>query len=280
MRRLLTSILAAAAALSAQPAQAGAVERGTRPWPGGVVKVWVDPAVRADRGKYDKLTRAMAAWRASTGLRIELAAQKRGPLLHVVNRTRTAACTANVGYWPRVPNQGPGASGGEMTIGACSYGSVLHEFGHVLGLMHEHQREDRLTYLSFRPIAEVLRSCALRPGGCGEARASVGEPMRLQLRSDYDPCSLMHYLADQSSKVRQGRLPPSPGWSQWYELTAAGEANYRQCKPRLARVDGCGWWKTGQKCQITCQDANTVAAFYGLRPKRACWGRGVTRTGR
>ena len=35
--------------------------------------------------------------------------------------------------------------------------------------------------------------------------------------------------------------------------------------------------KTGQKCEISCQDANTVAVFHGLRPRVACWGRGPSR---
>lgn len=259
-------------------AQAGAVEAGTRPWPGAAVQVWIDPAVRANRDRNGKVLRAIAAWRSATGVRIEVTTSRRGPTLFVVDGGR-GPCTANVGYYPRVPAQGPGASGGVLTVGQCSAGSVLHEFGHVLGLMHEHQRADRDRYLSFSPVAAVLAACGRNPGpGCAEALANVGRPRRLQLQSDYDPCSLMHYLADQSAKARRGRFPRSPGWNRFYMLTAAGEANYRLCRSRLAPTPDCASGKTGQKCQITCQDANTVAVFHGLKPRRACWGGPIRRS--
>jgi len=277
VRRLLFVILAAYVALAAGPAAAAAVEEKTRPWPQAMVRVWIDPAVRANRDKHAKVTRAMAAWQAATGVRISATNDRRGPRLYVVNAAR-GPCTANVGFWPRVPAQGPLASGGVLTVGTCSAGSVLHEFGHALGLMHEHQRADRDLYLSFSPVADVLRACRARGGkGCTEALDNIGQPRRLRLQSDYDPCSLMHYLADQSPKERAGRFPPSPGWRQFYLLTAAGRANYRACKAKLTRTPDCASGKTGQKCQITCQDANTVAVFHGLRPRQACWGRGPAR---
>jgi len=270
-------MLLAGLVLPAGGASAAAVQAGTRAWPGGIVRVWVEPAVRADAAKFGKLTRAMAAWRTATGLRIELTSIARPPTLYVFNRTGSHKCDATLGYFPRLARGRDLLNGGAMTLGDCSYGSTLHEFGHVLGLMHEHQRADRLGYINFSPIADILRSCGTRPGGCGEAQQNVGAPLRMQLASPYDPCSLMHYLPDQSSKARAGRVPPGRGWSQFYALTDAGQRQFAACKAVLVHTDSCAWWKTGQKCQITCQDANTAAVFNGLLPRKRCWGRGPSR---
>lgn len=278
MRALLTSCLLALAILvgSGPPARAGAVEAGVRPWPGATIPVWVHPDVKRTP-RYAMLKRAMAEWNRTTGVRFFETPTPGPNTLYVDNRPRGARCDALVGLQRSFLREGRPVSGGRITLGACSYGSVLHELGHVLGLAHEQLRPDRARYIDFSPVAAVLRNCMRSALGCLEAPGTIGTTRRLQLASDYDPCSLMHYLADQSSKVRQGRLPPSPGWSRFYRLTASGEANFRACRARLRPVDGCWWDKTGQKCQATCQDANTVAVFHGLRPRRACWGRGPTR---
>ena len=273
----LLLMLTAGFVLFAGEASAAAVQAGTRPWPGGRVRVWVEPDVRADAAKFGKLTRAMAAWRAATGMRIELTTVVGPPALFVFNRTGSHKCDATLGYFPRLAHDRTVLNGGAMTLGDCSYGSTLHEFGHVLGLMHEHQRDDRLGYISFSPVADILRSCGTRPGGCGEAQQNVGAPLRMQLASPYDPCSLMHYLPDQTAKARAGRVPPGLGWSQFYVLTDAGRRQFAACKAVLLHTEGCAWWKTGQKCEITCQDANTAAAFNGLRPRQPCWGKGPSR---
>ena len=39
-----------------------------------------------------------------------------------------------------------------MNLGSgCSVGNIIHEFGHSLGLMHEHQRADRDGFVAFHP---------------------------------------------------------------------------------------------------------------------------------
>lgn len=277
MRTLLAGLLLAAAVLLGAPAaRAGAVETGVRPWKGASIPVWVDPAVK-QTARYAMLKRAMDEWNSATGVRF-FETPRAGPgVVYVANRPNGARCDALVGYQPSFLHGGRRVSGGRITLGKCSYGSVLHELGHVLGLAHEQQRADRGRYIDFSPVAAVMASCRISARGCLEAPSVIGTPKRLQLATDYDPCSLMHYLADQSSKVRQGRLPPSAGWSRFYRLTGQGEANFRTCRARLAPVKECGWSKTGQKCQVTCQDANTVAVFHGLKPRRACWGSGPSR---
>lgn len=278
MKSLLTGLLLAVAVLLAPAARAGAVETGVRAWKDASIPVWVHPDVKRTP-RYRMLQRAMAEWNAAAGVRFFETPRAVPGVLYVDNRPTGARCDALVGYQRSFLRDGRPVSGGRITLGKCSYGSVLHELGHVLGLTHEQLRADRGRYIDFRPVAAVMASCRTSARGCLEAPGTIGTPRRLQLATDYDPCSLMHYLADQSSKVRQGRLPPSPGWSRFYRLTAEGAANFQACRVRLTRMKDCPWGKTGQKCQVTCHDANTVAVFHGLRPRRACWGKGPTRRG-
>jgi len=272
--RLLLVLAALLAGLTVgADARAAAVEAGTRPWPSAAIEVWVAPDVKRTP-RYRHLTRAMAEWNRVSGVAFRETARPGRDTLYVFAHTGSR-CDALTGYRAGFTHEGRRLRGGRITLGACSYGSVLHELGHVLGLMHEHQRADRDRYLDLSAVNRVLAGCA--PGACEEARLNVGRPRPVILLSDYDPCSLMHYLADQSAKARSGRFPASPVWVRWYRLTPAGEAAYGLCRARLKPVDGCGWSKTGQKCQVTCQDANVVAVFHGLKPRQACWGGPVRR---
>jgi hypothetical protein len=260
-------------------AEAAAVAAGVSPWPGAQIPVYVDPSIPRTDARYAKLGAAMRDWAAQSGVRFRLVAAPQASMLYVApNRGSPRSCYATVGYRPQVTFEGRRFSGGYMVLGACSRGSVLHEFGHVLGLMHEHQRSDRDAYLDAGAVADILRKCGPGRPGCGEVGDSVARyPAPERLRTPYDPCSLMHYLADQSPKARAGRLPASPAWGRWYALTAQGRANARQCRATLAPVPGCGWAKTGQKCEISCQDANLVAEFHGVVARRACWPRAAPR---
>lgn len=279
--RLSASLFAAMAALlvwSAPEARAAAVGAGTEPWRDGVVRVHLAQTIKPGDPKYRQLDRAIRAWREATGLRIELTTANRPPMLYVFDNGR-GQCDSTLGRSPRAQRGGTTkvVNGAALNLGKCSDGSVLHEVGHALGLMHEHQRADALTFLSLSPIRSVLQTCSGNPAmnGCREAVANVDTRRPLRLASDFDPCSLMMYLADQSPKSRTGRYPKSAGWGRFYLLTRAGQANFDICRVLMRPDPLCR--KTGQKCEISCQDANTVAVFHGLRPRVACWGRGPLR---
>jgi hypothetical protein len=231
-----------------------------------------DASIRASRSKSANLTAAMRAWEAATGVRIRLVRPGERSVLHVFDNPGSNACYATIGWRAAFIERGRILSGGDIFIGDCSRGSVLHEFGHALGLMHEHQRSDRDAYIDASAIAPVLAKCRTAGGGCREAIANFARSTRGErLRTDYDPCSIMHYLADQSGKARKGNLPPSGAWSAWYGLRPAGEANARRCRRLMTPIRDCAWSKTGQKCEISCKDAEVVARFHGLSPKTPCW---------
>jgi len=47
-----------------------------------------------------------------------------------------------------------GMQGGQQFVsgsGACTVATLMHEMGHTIGLLHEHQRPDRNTYITFTP---------------------------------------------------------------------------------------------------------------------------------
>ncbi len=270
---ILALLLEAIFVLSGSPANAAAVGAGTEPWRDGVVRVHLAQTIKPGDAKHRQIERAIRAWREATGLRIEMTDVNRPPMLYVFDNGR-GQCDATLGRSPRAQRGGTGqvVNGAALNIGKCSDGSVLHEVGHALGLMHEHQRADALTFLSLSPIQFVLQACRASPAmkGCKEAVANVDTRRPLRLASDFDPCSLMMYLADQSPKSRSGRYPQGAGWNRFYLLTRAGQANFDACRVLMRPDPLCR--KTGQKCEISCQDANTVAVFHGLRPRKPCWG--------
>ncbi len=62
---------------------------------------------------------------------------------------------------------------------------VLHEFGHALGLEHEHQRSD------FWVLLEDLLD--YDPRGLGQYSSFMFEKGVNRLQTEYDPDSIMHY---------------------------------------------------------------------------------------
>ncbi len=67
--------------------------------------------------------------------------------------------------------------------------NVLHEFGHALGLEHEHQRSDFWDVLKDLVVSEPDKL----PGACDE---HLGFPFKegvTRFQTKYDPNSIMHY---------------------------------------------------------------------------------------
>jgi len=81
-----------------------------------------------------------------------------------------------------------------VAIAKWSLPILLHEMGHVLGLIHEHQRSDRNVYVR-------VGSC-VRPDDCKLERASINV-------TPYDFDSLMHYSKDQQGTDTIVPLPPN-----------------------------------------------------------------------
>jgi hypothetical protein len=141
----------------------------------------------------------------------------------------------------------------------ASYGSVLHEFGHVLGLMHEHQRQDRGDFISISPfLLDYLKTCMPVSAVCKDV-LNAFPTISSQMHSAYDLCSLMHYLQNQAP-----RHPSDSRWSQIFGLTDNGKSQLKTCAQQFSKLaPKCQ--KIGQKCAISISDADIVRRFHSLK---------------
>ena len=114
-----------------------------------------------------------------------------------------------------------GVAGGEQFVqfgpNAWNRGTICHEFGHVLGLYHEQQRDDRDTYvviLTQNIIPGLEGNFAKLPGG------SVAQ-------GAYDFYSVMHYSRNALSidPDHLDTTEPQPAYSQFLDIM--GQVYYR-----------------------------------------------------
>ncbi len=261
--RLIVSIIVALVLPAS--VEAAAVQQGTQNWPKAEVPYHIDAHLlkRAGTKAQDcsgwsnwsiqtqayKACKAMSEWQTATGVRF-VAGNGRLDTLNIID-SRTAT-NATLGHLP---------IGNTMQIEPkASYGAVLHEFGHVLGLIHEHQRPDRNQYLTLSSFLQAdLDHCGLSLSAvCNDVRVAF-PVVKVQMSSAYDPCSIMQYVSDQTPRHRE-----DPRWRQIFTLTATGNAALKACLPQFRNLPPrCR--KVGQKCAISRSDALIVRRFEGLQ---------------
>ncbi len=242
-------------------AHAASVMEGTQAWPKATVAYHFEPQLLKAVGATGKdctgwarwqhatqaykACAAMDAWTTATGVHFVLD-ERRIDSLYI--KAGSTATQATLGHLPAFNRM-------EIEAGA-TYGAVLHEFGHVLGLMHEHQRPDRDQYLTFAPfLRNDIDYCGLTISAvCSDVRGAF-PIVRVQMSSDYDPCSLMHYLSNQTPRHRE-----DPRWGQIFTLTKKGQAALDTCTQQFMALPArCR--KPGQKCAISHDDAMIVRRF-------------------
>ena len=140
-------------------------------WPDGVVPVEISPDFSTSM--VGKIRASMAAWHRATKIRFVDRTDQRD---YVAVVPTDAGCRSSFG---RV--------GGRQLIELgvyCQGPTIIHEFGHALGLGHEHSRAGRDQYVLFDP--------SLATGIQLSAIGSIN-PWDWRVLTPYDPASVMHY---------------------------------------------------------------------------------------
>jgi hypothetical protein len=253
--------------MCSSPASAAAVLEDIHPWPKGVVYYSFEPSLVAGigngksgcagwrawpqaRSRAALACRAMSEWEAAAGVKFLHRAQ---PMKDTLTIKAGLATRASMGYRP---------NGSFVSIkDGASLGDLLHEFGHVLGLIHEHQRPDRDGYIRISPhVEDITKKCVMSAVCYSLIMSYPKMPNHKMLASIYDPCSIMHYGPSELS-AQDSRL------SEVFSLTAVGRDRLKACAVQFARRQSvCR--QPGQRCGISTLDAVIVRRFNdGTRPR-------------
>lgn len=148
----------------------GVVRRGTRyRWPGGEIRYTIDPALP----KKDRVHEAIRQWEEHTHIRfVKRRRHDQNFAIFIEENDPDAHCNSPVGM-----------IGGPQHIRlakGCSTGSVSHEIGHAVGLYHEHQRQDRASFV--KVLLDNVK----------DGRESNFKPKGMDV-GYYDYDSIMHY---------------------------------------------------------------------------------------
>lgn len=159
-----------------RPSTRGVLQAGTRLWEFGVIPVWIDPVLNAE--SLDSVAHAITVWNSVAGITIVTVDSDTPPEFDHVHVQPGEGCASWVGR-----------RGGAQELWVspdCTVGSVIHEFGHVIGLEHEHTRSDRDAWIT------------INLGSVREGREHNFDraPDGSRLLGEYDYASIMHYGRD------------------------------------------------------------------------------------
>jgi len=205
----LSELLAAAAAADnhTQPAKrAHSIFRTTgpdRPWPNA--RIPYKYANNAVKTALDSIVKeAIRTWTSVIpGLRIVEDPGATGAFIHITSN-KNEGCYSSVGW------RAGRVSQLNLEQPGCDTDVAVHEFGHALGLQHEHQRSDRDNFIRIlcenidlsksvnakgNPCPKRVGFCALTPTNCCGIECQFAKIQNQDSSGIYDFSSVMHYFS-------------------------------------------------------------------------------------
>lgn len=170
-----------------------------RKWKNGVLPIVFD----SNLSKYQRNLFASAC-RAWADVSIVRCVEGNPKKKHIFVQNRKAGCFASLGrgsviFRKRLINLG---------IGCWTRGVIIHEIGHSLGFLHEHQRSDRNEYVEIKRENIQLINYA-----------NFFSPLVTIEYSEYDFASIMHYGPMYFSKNGSPTIVPRKKYSnRYYEM--------------------------------------------------------------
>lgn len=188
--------------VSASRAGRNLYQISARHWANGIIPISFAPNI--NNVQKELVFAACAKWSQTANIRCrEARSSDYNNYLRVIKGG--LGCYASYGR----PNDGPALMNlnDHMPVsqtlpqGTCmQLGIVMHEFGHILGMIHEHSRPDRDNYI------RILTENMDLPCDSVQAKFKTSEVVRVG--ENYDYRSIMHYTRFQCSKNRKETIVP------------------------------------------------------------------------
>ena len=213
-------------------------------WPGNIIPFWFDTSdVNLNDARKQALRNATSYWNDATCIQFTEVSERpsNGPYAVVVVLTADGTPTGQPAGCSCSPIGEPSDGVTTINLGSCAdmsrVGSIMHELGHLLGLMHTHMRPDRDEFIKLKYgniISKYSHDFEVSPY---EFIGANG------LYSLYDYGSIMHYSPTQAMNAALYDPKSNPG-------------TFSLLKPLTAGVS------VGQRRQLSTSDIQAINMLY------------------
>ncbi len=178
----------------------------TRPWPNGLLPIEFDRKISsARRNRFLNLCNDV--WGANADIQCVPWSEARHGDLKIYLTQDNSGCWSHVGAAPSHLSQTRRMN--LSSFGCWSNRVILHELGHALGLLHEHQRPDRDQFVKiFSENAHEKYKYAFQ-------LLVPKSSNTIQVASAYDFKSIMHYNSQAFSKNGRKTITALPEYRQY-----------------------------------------------------------------